>query len=158
MQSFRKCCGQTSQTVFSLSSYWIADCQPGTHVHIVNDVVTCPPCPKGQYQPERSKPQCLKCQSGSTTVTTGSIKEQQCVCKFTFFLVQLSGWSGEKMPLIENVQMCRLTSFWACTKSCLGLCCTLYILPVSILRKSISGRHRPVRVADGPMMARCRFM
>ena len=30
-------------------------------------------------------------------------------------------------------------------------------IPVSILRKSISGRHRPVRVADGPMMARCRF-
>ena len=29
--------------------------------------------------------------------------------------------------------------------------------PVSILRKSISGRHRPVRVADGPMTARCRF-
>ena len=29
--------------------------------------------------------------------------------------------------------------------------------PVSILRKSISGRHRPVRVADGPMMARFRF-
>ena len=30
--------------------------------------------------------------------------------------------------------------------------------PVSILRKSISGRHRSVRVADGPMTARCRFM
>ena len=30
-------------------------------------------------------------------------------------------------------------------------------IPVSILRKSISGRHRPVRVADGPMTARCRF-
>ena len=29
--------------------------------------------------------------------------------------------------------------------------------PVSILRKSISGRHRPVTVADGPMTARCRF-
>ena len=29
--------------------------------------------------------------------------------------------------------------------------------PVSILRKSISGRHRPVRVADGPMTARCSF-
>ena len=29
--------------------------------------------------------------------------------------------------------------------------------PVSILRKSISGRHRPFRVADGPMTARCRF-
>ena len=28
--------------------------------------------------------------------------------------------------------------------------------PVSILRKSISGRHRPVRVADGPMTARWR--
>ena len=33
---------------------------------------------------------------------------------------------------------------------------TIYY-PVSILRKSISGRHRPVRVADGPMTARCRF-
>ena len=32
---------------------------------------------------------------------------------------------------------------------------TLY--PVSSLHKSISGRHRPVRVADGPMTARCRF-
>ena len=31
------------------------------------------------------------------------------------------------------------------------------VVPVSILRKSISGRHRPVRVADGPMTARCRF-
>ena len=30
-------------------------------------------------------------------------------------------------------------------------------IPVGILRKSISGRHRPVRVADGPMTARCRF-
>ena len=35
--------------------------------------------------------------------------------------------------------------------------CVLAINPVSILRKSISGRHRPVRVADGPMTARCRF-
>ena len=34
---------------------------------------------------------------------------------------------------------------------------TDYIYPVSILRKSISGRHRPVRVADGSMTARCRF-
>ena len=33
-----------------------------------------------------------------------------------------------------------------------------YMYPVSILRKSISGRHRPVRVADGPMTVRCRFM
>ena len=31
------------------------------------------------------------------------------------------------------------------------------IYPVSILRKSISGRHRPVRVDDGPITARCRF-
>ena len=34
---------------------------------------------------------------------------------------------------------------------------TLGFYLVSILRKSISGRHRPVRVADGPMTARCRF-
>ena len=31
-------------------------------------------------------------------------------------------------------------------------------LPVSILYKSIAGRYRPVRVADGPIMARYRFI
>ena len=30
--------------------------------------------------------------------------------------------------------------------------------PVSILHKSKAGRYRPVRVADGPITARCRFM
>ena len=30
--------------------------------------------------------------------------------------------------------------------------------PVSILHKSTAGRYRPVRVADGPIMARCRFI
>ena len=31
-------------------------------------------------------------------------------------------------------------------------------LPISIQRKSIAGCCRPVRVADGPKMARCRFI
>ena len=31
-------------------------------------------------------------------------------------------------------------------------------IPVSILYKSIVGRYRPVRVADGPITARCRFI
>ena len=30
--------------------------------------------------------------------------------------------------------------------------------PVSILYKSIAGRYRPVRVADGPITARCRLI
>ena len=30
--------------------------------------------------------------------------------------------------------------------------------PISILHKSITGRYRPVRVADGPIMVRCRFI
>ena len=30
--------------------------------------------------------------------------------------------------------------------------------PVSILRKSTAGRYRPVRIADGPITARCRFI
>ena len=34
-------------------------------------------------------------------------------------------------------------------------CNCVRVDPVSILRKSISGRHRPVRVPDGPMTARC---
>ena len=33
-----------------------------------------------------------------------------------------------------------------------------YRYPVSILYKSIAGRYRPVRVADGPRTARCRFI
>ena len=31
-------------------------------------------------------------------------------------------------------------------------------LPLSILHKSIAGRYRPVRVADGPITARYRFI
>ena len=31
-------------------------------------------------------------------------------------------------------------------------------IPVSILYKSIADRYRPVRVADGPITARCRFI
>ena len=31
-------------------------------------------------------------------------------------------------------------------------------IPVSILHKSIAGRYRPVRVADGPITVRHRFM
>ena len=31
------------------------------------------------------------------------------------------------------------------------------LYPVSILHKSIAGRYRPVRVADGPITARYRF-
>ena len=31
-------------------------------------------------------------------------------------------------------------------------------IPVSILHKSIAGRYRPVRLADGPITARYRFM
>ena len=32
------------------------------------------------------------------------------------------------------------------------------VSPVSILHKSIAGRYRPVRVPDGPITARYRFM
>ena len=32
------------------------------------------------------------------------------------------------------------------------------MVPVSILYKSIAGRYRPVRVADGPITARYRFI
>ena len=32
------------------------------------------------------------------------------------------------------------------------------VIPVSILHKSKPGRYRPVRVADGPKTARCRFI
>ena len=34
----------------------------------------------------------------------------------------------------------------------------IWKIPVSILHKSIEGRYRPVKVADGPITARCRFI
>ena len=34
----------------------------------------------------------------------------------------------------------------------------IFIVPVSILYKSIAVRYRPVRVADGPITARYRFI
>ena len=34
----------------------------------------------------------------------------------------------------------------------------LPVIPASILYKSIAGRYRPVRVADGPITARYRFI
>ena len=34
----------------------------------------------------------------------------------------------------------------------------LYVCPVNILYKSIAGHYRPVRVADGPITARYRFI
>ena len=38
------------------------------------------------------------------------------------------------------------------------LCLFIYSNPASILYKSTAGRYRPVRVADGPIAVRCRFI
>ena len=55
-----------------------------------------------------------------------------------------------------------LNYFRRIIKGCFYTCdeCFSYFTsyPVSILYKSIAGRYRPVRVADGPMTARYRFI
>ena len=45
--------------------------------------------------------------------------------------------------------------FWACFQK---FFCIPFQLERNILRKSTSGRHRPVRYPDGPMTARYRFL
>ena len=45
-----------------------------------------------------------------------------------------------------------------CGISCVSLLIFYSTIPVSALHKSKAGRHRPVRVADGPITACCRFM
>ena len=40
----------------------------------------------------------------------------------------------------------------------LQILCFSETIPVSILHNSIAGRYRPVRVADGPITVRCRFI
>ena len=47
-------------------------------------------------------------------------------------------------------------SHWALGRNCSLLC--QWVIPVSILNKSIAGRYRPVRVDDGPITARYRFI
>ena len=65
----------------------------------------------------------------------------------TLFHKGIANWCAEKQTK-SNINIKHGGKFNKCNQ------CTY---PVSILRKSIPGRHRPVRVADGPMMARCRF-
>ena len=45
-----------------------------------------------------------------------------------------------------------------CTKQRFRSACAFAICQVSILHKSTAGRYRPVRIADGPITACCRFM
>ena len=45
-----------------------------------------------------------------------------------------------------------------CRIVCIRLVCSSSIYPVSILYKSIVGRYRPVRVANGPITTRYRFI
>ena len=48
---------------------------------VANNVV-CVPCPKGQYQPQRSQTECIACPADKkTTENTGSTKQSQCVGK-----------------------------------------------------------------------------
>ena len=54
----------------------------------------------------------------------------------------------------DATRLCGADGLWAGNAP---ICAIQGMYPVSILRKSISGRHRAVRVADGPMTARCRF-
>ena len=58
-----------------------ADCDPGTYVKVENGIVLCPKCAKGQYQPERSKTECISCGANYITVNEGSVLESQCHCK-----------------------------------------------------------------------------
>ena len=72
--------------------------------------------------------------SGPLTETVWRFFESVYIVKISTFLKVLMFAVGEQK--IEN--------------------CSL--IPESILHKSIAGRYRPVRVADGPITARCRFI
>ena len=50
------------------------------------------------------------------------------------------------------------TVYYAISYFCWSWPIWFYLYPVSILYKSIVGRYRPVRVGDGPVMARYRFI
>ena len=59
------------------------------------------------------------------------------------------------------MQICTLYLKVQTSITCICILCNealQHIYPVSILYKSIAGRYRPVRVADGPITARYRFI
>ena len=64
--------------------------------------------------------------------------------KLTIVQQKMHGWHGRRHDV-------------TCSRQSVMQRVVIFITTVSILRKSISCRHRPVRVADGPMTARCRF-
>ena len=72
---------------------------------------------------------------------------------FFFFVLFSKARQRPERKAIHQTDHRHLTKLLFCS----SLVFALIRYPVSILRKSISGRHRPVRVADGPMTARCRF-
>ena len=58
------------------------DCNPGKKVTMVAGKVVCVPCPKGEYQPDRSQTECITCPADKkTTENTGSTKLSQCIGK-----------------------------------------------------------------------------
>ena len=70
------------------------------------------------------------------------------LCLFGF-VVPLGVWEGLRFVIVA---LPRLFSYFSYVTFALPL------FSVSILHKSIAGRYQPVRVADGPITARCRFI
>ena len=66
------------------------------------------------------------------------------ICRFP-----LGVWEGLRFVIVA---LPRLFSYFSYVAFALPL------FSVSILHKSIAGRYQPVRVADGPITARCRFI
>lgn len=54
----------------------LVECAAGTFYD--DKTETCQMCPKGQYQPDAGKAQCLSCSQGQTTKTKGSQQPAQC--------------------------------------------------------------------------------
>ena len=115
--------------------------------------------------------------SGHCNLTTTALKHsiQKCkgipiVFRWTPALVVLIRWRDPEQNVRGHLTYTPEHSqgYYCCfaIRSCLMhwvfLVChaviLLYTYPVSILHKSIVGRYRPVRVADGPMTASYRFM
>ncbi|KAK3591334.1 hypothetical protein CHS0354_028441 [Potamilus streckersoni] len=74
----------TLQTGSSFSSQCIAICSAG---FFINTLGNCQACSIGSYQPSSGQTSCILCQSGTTTLQTGSSSSSQCIaiCNSGFF-------------------------------------------------------------------------
>ncbi|XP_033732288.1 sushi, von Willebrand factor type A, EGF and pentraxin domain-containing protein 1-like isoform X2 [Pecten maximus] len=78
-------------TVASTKTFTCVECQSGSYYDAMTE--ECVLCPIGQYQPEPRKNVCIQCPFGTSTATTGSTNQANCIAA-----CPPGSWSPSSLP------------------------------------------------------------